>query len=653
MDRFASVFDWPYVLGFLVVLIFAVNKFDEPTFDSRQPLPQTLDPLRCFFLNGAYSRARAAYVALSLIAYTLLAMTAPAVAALLPDVAKNVPFPDAAYALLVALLLVGLVPNTGALKIDKIEEMTRRLIHRWYFVPSGVERAVQQLKYAPFNPTAEMVDVAAARFAPAIFDRQRASRSNGRITGSPQDRWFRATVLVATLTHTNVAGIDLPNNSAFAPFDADLNAISLRHSAIAKDIKIAKPDVLSDTIKSGITEKIDDLLARIYAYIVWGTRTEVYSEEDLNRRLASYGFELAVHEKPTLFNIMAPAVGAITGIVFLFWILVDVSKRMGLEHKPEPAIGPYDAILSALFLAVTAGSMYGFVAYVALRMRGNGIEQWSWEQRFGRPLFKVACWCGAAVFGVVLISTAFSPMQKGEPWWSSVALGLKAAGYFGGLIQNSPQPTGYLGSLFQNDPPLEYVWKSWAARICGAISWTLVGATIGGMLLMLAGTKLQENPSKVQSGILAGVAASLAVMLASLFQDAATHAILPKFGGGAASDLGHLDLSFLLLGIVGFACGFILGYLVPAALRREVLQPQQSTLKRSLDELIEQATSLLGSSKEGATWVFLPHHELGGITPAEAVQYTSRANYVKTLLRRKARILQPTTFTIHEGLKQS
>jgi hypothetical protein len=138
---------WAVLIGFLIVAAYARQRFNEPTFlPSRETLPQTVAPLRYLFLKPAYARARNTYVAASLLLYGLLLSPGPQVIAVLGIDAKN--FPPQAWALLVALLLVGLMPTAQVKWLMTIEETLRRWVHEWFLVPTGVKKTIAVLEDA-------------------------------------------------------------------------------------------------------------------------------------------------------------------------------------------------------------------------------------------------------------------------------------------------------------------------------------------------------------------------------------------------------------------------------------------------------------------------------------------------------------------------
>ena len=98
-----------------------------------------------------------------------------------------------------------------------------------------------------------------------------------------------------------------------------------------------------------------------------------------------------------------------------------------------------------------------------------------------------------------------------------------------------------------------------------------------------------------------------------------------------------MDLGDVIsLGLAGFACGAVIGFKLPWACKTNLVTPPDRATAGVLWELLVKAESELGSKVAAQNWIFSPNADLGGITPAEAVQYTTRATGVKRLLESEA-----------------
>src|SRR5262245_61250600 len=132
----------PYFLfRHIVVTAYAWQKFNEHTFPRGDTTPSNVDPLRGMFTQGPYRNDRFAYVCASLLFYSALVWPGPSMVGLLGSESRP-GLPAEAWALLVALFLVGLVPNSKIKWVLMIEEFLRRSVHSWYLVPARVEGTI-------------------------------------------------------------------------------------------------------------------------------------------------------------------------------------------------------------------------------------------------------------------------------------------------------------------------------------------------------------------------------------------------------------------------------------------------------------------------------------------------------------------------------
>ena len=63
-----------FCFGVLIVLTYAWQRFDEPSFPKEETLPRTVEPLRYLFLKPAYAKARLSYLVGLLVLYVLLVL---------------------------------------------------------------------------------------------------------------------------------------------------------------------------------------------------------------------------------------------------------------------------------------------------------------------------------------------------------------------------------------------------------------------------------------------------------------------------------------------------------------------------------------------------------------------------------------------------
>jgi len=617
LDHYWSAF---FVLGLLVVTAFAWRQFNEPSFPSHEALPRTVDPLRYLFLKAAYRKARFTYLSALLLLYALLVAPGPKIVPALGAVGIE-KFPDEGWALLAALIItgVGLTPDSWKW-FHKVEELLRQWVHAWFLVPAGIERTIGVLEDAQYEPTPSQL---------ALLQSPRKETVQEDLKCLPETlryRWARATILVTWLKQIGAGGAGPLRKANFDPFEEDFDAILEKYRALKPDVEALGAGATSNYTEDQLSRWVDRLLRRVYAYISWGVRNQADSEREVYDTLEELGFRIPKIGGRRLFDIVSPAVLLIALITMLFWITNDAVKQaMGL-----PAPRGSDSIVSALSAAMAACLMYGGAVLIALRCRSAEIERRLWRERSPRCLIPIAIRAGLVTWAVITATTVLWGLSE---TWQSLA-GIVA-------LFKSPAGDGSASALASA--------KWLPIRIAAALPWLLAGATASAVLATsLAGdARLTDRSQRAVDAIFLSGALALAVGWAALLQ----YALMEKFEGKP------WDLADVIsLGLAGFACGAVIGFKVPWACKTNLVTPPDRATAGVLWELLVQAESELGSKVAAQNWIFSPNADLGGITPAEAVQYTTRATGVKRLLeseasarREQARAERPLPVVIEGG----
>jgi len=582
---------WSALIGCLIVAAYARQRFNEPTFPNRETLPHTVAPLRYLFLRSAYERARRTYVIASLLLYGLLLLPGKQVLSVFKINSET--FPPQAWALLVALLLVGLLPTTNIKWIAMIEEQLRRWVHEWFLVPDAVKKTIGVLEDAPYEPSASQLE--------AIPDaqRERLEADLKLKRSSLRYRWARATMLMASLDQMGAGAVHPLKKAAFDPFAEDFDAIHARYKALAQDI--------ANLSKSGSAEKeetlkrsVDILLRRFYAYISWGVRQQADSDGAMVQILEALGFSISVVEGRGLFDIVAPAVGVVAGITMAYVLAWDA-----IDGKLSTSTS--NSVLGALTSATAAAAMYGFAAFIALKRRGAQIEQRVWREASPKCQIMIGVRAGLVTWLVIVVSTVYGD-----------ALRSLAA-----LIQ-SDMPTILPSNAGQ---PEVAVW----IKIVSASSWFLAGAIASAVLAsrLTGDVRRTQKSDRVRDAAWLGVGLGLAVALAQLMQIS----LETKLNG---TDETLRIAPIAAAAFVGLACGAVLGFMVPYACKGNLATPPDPIMARQLRHLLREAKTTLGTAALAENWVFSPQKGLHGITPAEAIQYEGYAHVVRTLLNSDA-----------------
>jgi hypothetical protein len=245
---------------------------------------------------------------------------------------------------------------------------------------------------------------------------------------------------------------------------------------------------------------------------------------------------------------------------------------------------------------------------IALSRRSAQIERKVWRAGSPKCLIPIAIRAGLVTWAVIVATTVLWNLAE---TWQSLA----------GLVQLFKS---FAGDGSASAAPVEE-WNLLPIRIATALPWLLAGATASAVLASsLAGdVRLTDRSQRVVDAMFVGGALGVAAGSAQLFQNS----LMEMF------DHNPRSLSDIVsVGLAGFACGAVIGFKVPWACKTNLVTPPDRIMARALRDLLGQAESGLASKVAAENWVFTPHADLGGITPAEAVEYTTRATSVKRLL---------------------
>jgi hypothetical protein len=164
------------------------------------------------------------------------------------------------------------------------------------------------------------------------------------------------------------------------------------------------------------------------------------------------------------------------------------------------------------------------------------------------------------------------------------------------------------------------------------LPWFLAGATVSVVLAYFLGGDVRrtDRHQRLRDAKLLGIALGLAGATAQLIQISFADVL-----GSERMSMVQVTASVGTEGFAGFMCGAIIGFIVPSAYRANLMTPPDHKMASRLRDLLREAKTVLGR-EEGENWVFTPHKDLLGISPAEAVQYEGLATGVQRLLKSEA-----------------
>jgi hypothetical protein len=485
-----------YIIGLVVVLAYAWQRFDEPSFPNQETLPHVVEPLRYLFLGPTYRRARLTYVFFSLLLYSLLVLPGPGIVKALGPEAS---FPIQVWALMVALFLVGMAPNSNIQWLMMIEARLRRFVHSFFLVPDGALRTIAILDDARYTPPSWSFET----ISDPSKSRLLADLKLG--VAQPEYRWARATMILESLKQRGGEANPL-KRSAFAPFEKDFENIRRGYRLLEPEVERLRGAVASATDgerprtdgaqpygyvadiagkREELSGAISLLLQQMYAYINWGIRQQAGSEKDVTQILEDLGFHLSAIGKRRLFDVVFPTILLVTLWSFVWAIL----SLVAFPHN-HPLSG---ILISALCSATAAACMYGFAVSSALNRRSARIEDRIWVQSSPRCFISISIVAGLVSWLVIVGSTIFwNPADTIssviELWKLARSMGAEAG----------PK------------------WLFLPGKITTAFPWIVVGATASAVLVYLLGGDVRRAGRKdhLQDGIVLGVALGFAAAFA-------------------------------------------------------------------------------------------------------------------------------------------
>ena len=357
---------------------------------------------------------------------------------------------------------------------------------------------------------------------------------------------------------------------------------------------------------------------RVYAYISWGIRYQVDSEREVDQTLNDLGFRIPDRVPGHhLFDIVVPAMLLIAAIVTAFWVANDaICRAMGWVANDAICRGAtdchpiYKSIVAALTSAMAACLMYGAIVSIVLKHRAAKIEQKVWRERSWRCLIPIALKAGLATWLVIVLSTVY--WKPSDAWQSLI-----------GIAQLVVHP----GASASTAPD----WSFLPTKMATALPWLLVGMTASIFLVIRLGGDVRRigTADRLRDAIVVAAALGIAAAAAQLIQTSLVDTFRDL--GLMKESLPSIKLVWIE-GLAEFACGAVIGFVVPQACRANVVTPSDPIAARTLRDLQRDARTALGSNAAGDDWVFTPNDDLRGITPAEALQYRTHATGVGSFL---------------------
>lgn len=572
-------------IGVVVVLLFSIDKFNEPSFSRRADEPETLFLPRYLALRHQYVRGLAMYIGGTEVLFLLFTIAGPK---FLTNLQQNtIQISPETWPLAAALLITGIIPNIKWLQ--KLEEKWRRVCHENAYIPDGAKETAHKITHAKFDPGAYRSDISsdhAFNELKEYFDER-------------EDRIIRNWVKISCILHA--LGRELEDDANSSNFDRNflssskaeidqLKADFKRDQRMFKNYLIAKAKTKDASLlaenSNELIQEIKRLMKRVCTIVSCAVRAKQSSEEGVFRSLGDVGFFVVRGGGASrgLLDVLFLSLACVCGLVFAG---VYISQNM-MSSSNVFREGYSRLDVAAIWSFLVLG-FHGIAALVAAYLRELKLRRGTWRDR---PLSKTWISLFAAFCGYAFLLGYFAakePLTLEKVWLNLIWLPL-------------PFVTAYSTLEFFNVPSGE--------------------------------TQLEDVLRSCLDGVIQGG-------VTALFAVFACEAWIELSAAAARAPQGDARewTKFIILNV--FILGFCFGCLLPAAYRKATQLTDEDAIKDRRQRIEELAQKVFANEVERERWFKTPLRELDGSSPILAINSFYLCNRAEQILRRRL-VLQET-----------
>jgi hypothetical protein len=602
LSYLADPFTVSLIFGFLVIVVFAYRKFDEPTYIRNDSDPETYILPRFLALRRQYRLALLLYIGSLELCLIALSLIGPkALTAIVGETGQVVSQVHDTFPVWLALCMTGIAPMVPGL--DRLELAIRHWAHQRAHIPSGVKIQADRLEASDFDfRRCQREDVqiqnlfASKDITPEDFAKPRTDIAH---------KWARiCCVLPQLMDHSNsIAGFSYFDQNFFALYRSDLLKIQRTQSELGRRIKQWR--IVGGDPPSDLTIDVDRLLRTVHVFIACAVRLKQTNEVAVDLVLRRLGFVVRDLEDSghpryldafimSLFMLGAATLGLTLLTIFFFEMLIGQTPT----DIPDKATAALQVTLNALLI-------HGAAIVAAVLLRARRIQRGLW--RGNSTDYLLAALPAAVAAFALLIAWAFLVNANADI--RADALGLFGFGPNKSTIYD-PQILGFLVGLAFFFP----------------VPFVTALFTI---LFIRTAHKGETLWQRVREALLQGAVTATIVFLAALMshdfrtqiQDQARTENAPVASAVIATSPKPRPWPFFAYqSLIGMTIGSVIGFCWPHHFRRQLRFPSSKVSSKRMDLLRRMRAETVGL-KEAEEWFLTPCKEIGNITPAEGVYY--------------------------------
>jgi hypothetical protein len=592
------------LVGGFVIVKFCLEQFDKASISSDDNDPWKFLVTRFLTSREQYLTGFAVYCGIMLAIFLTVSLFPGAILDVIKAVAAaaagDIQHPPAVpteatlqsyptFPILVAFYIVGLNPNLP--KMLDFEIIIRRIGHRIAYVPKNMDQIFNFMRFSEFDLSDQQLQRGweAADLRRTTLDAPDL-KSLAPVFNRAVVLYARAGMLAGDITMDGAT--DLPQNvnlEVFKQYRGEIRNVGVNLQAINARLAEQAGASLGDRRRAMQTVQRDLIKNLELLYAIFASATTTKGIERLSDRLRAIGFTSAFPPRPGIpWDPLLKVLGAATPVMIIACAIAAATFVDAAQNLIPTAPA------NIAYLLVTILVVQGVAIWQALRVRARliGLDECFYEIGKGRALayLRIFFWCAVSawpIFILFYLPKLISALPSGAGDTSS------------SQALSSPQIVGFFLQL--------------------SVASVINPGTCGLMTAYTLDRPTDTSLERFVSGLLQGGAmAAAAVVVAQLAPpDADTRDVLLAY---------HVFLAVLYGGL-----GFVLGFLLPAAIRRH-WRVQEAHLPEKIRVLRTAVLQYFRDIQQFMEWLNTRNDRLDGKRPLDVLTEESGLQKLTSLV---------------------